>query len=100
MLFGCVPQLMLGVPEQALNILHEAIETVLAHGSVMDKGRALMLMARCQLAAAGFSSDAPSHPGNRRHPHTGPCLSQGSYGHGKLGKLMEITNALSRPLKC
>lgn len=57
---------MLGVPEQALNILHDAIETVLAHGSVMDKGRALVLMARCQLAAAGFSSDAPGHPGN--HP--------------------------------
>lgn len=68
MVFGCVLQLMLGVPEQALIILHEAIETVLAHGSVMDKGRALMLMARCQLAAAGFSSDAPSHPGNRRRP--------------------------------
>lgn len=56
---------MLGVPEQALTILQEAIETVLAHGSVMDKGRALTLMARCQLAAAGFSSDAPPHPGSR-----------------------------------
>uniref|UniRef100_H3D1N9 Anaphase-promoting complex subunit 5 n=1 Tax=Tetraodon nigroviridis TaxID=99883 RepID=H3D1N9_TETNG len=56
-------QLMLGVPEQALNILHEAIEAVLAHGSVMDKGRALVLMARCQLAAAGFGSDAPARPG-------------------------------------
>lgn len=56
---------MLGVPEQALSILQEAIEAVLAHGSVMDKGRALMLMARCQLAAAGFSSDAPGHPGNQ-----------------------------------
>lgn len=73
---------MLGVPEQALNILHEAIETVLAHGSVMDKGRALMLMARCQLAAAGFGSEAPSHPGNRAvAPNTRPCLLQGSYGH-------------------
>lgn len=47
-------QLMLGVPEQALNVLHEAIEPVLAHGSVMDKGRALLLMARCQMEVAGF----------------------------------------------
>lgn len=47
-------QLMLGVPEQALSVLHEAIEPVLAHGSVMDKGRALLLMARCQMEVAGF----------------------------------------------
>lgn len=47
-------QLMLGVPERALSVLHEAIEPVLAHGSVMDKGRALLLMARCQMAVAGF----------------------------------------------
>uniref|UniRef100_A0A671X7V4 Anaphase-promoting complex subunit 5 n=1 Tax=Sparus aurata TaxID=8175 RepID=A0A671X7V4_SPAAU len=47
-------QLMLGVPEQALSVLHEAIEPVLAHGSVMDKGRALLLTARCQMAVAGF----------------------------------------------
>lgn len=90
MVFGCALQLMLGVPEQALNILHEAIETVLAHGSVMDKGRALMLMARCQLAAAGVSADAPSHPGNRRHPKhwsvsLGVPMVLGNWG--KLGKL-------------
>ncbi|XP_029366494.1 anaphase-promoting complex subunit 5 isoform X2 [Echeneis naucrates] len=47
-------QLMLGVPEQALSVLHEAIEPVLAHGAIMDKGRALLLTARCQIAAAGF----------------------------------------------
>ncbi|XP_058492903.1 anaphase-promoting complex subunit 5 [Solea solea] len=47
-------QLMLGVPEQALSVLHEAIEPVLAHGGVIDKGRALLLTARCQMAAAGF----------------------------------------------
>lgn len=47
-------QLMLGVPEQALGVLHEAIEPVLAHGAVMDKGRALLLTARCQMAVAGF----------------------------------------------
>ncbi|KAE8292534.1 Anaphase-promoting complex subunit 5 [Larimichthys crocea] len=50
-------QLMLGVPEQALSVLHEAIEPVLAHGAVMDKGRALMLTARCQMAVAGFKSN-------------------------------------------
>ncbi|KAJ3604141.1 hypothetical protein NHX12_028882 [Muraenolepis orangiensis] len=43
-------QLMLGVPEQALSVLHEALEPILAHGSIMDKGRALMLAARCQMA--------------------------------------------------
>lgn len=47
-------QLMLGVPEQALSVLHEAIEPILAHGAVMDKGRALLLAARCQMAVAGF----------------------------------------------
>lgn len=47
-------QLMLGVPEQALNVLHEAMEPVLAHGAVMDKGRAMLLAARCQMAVAGF----------------------------------------------
>lgn len=47
-------QLMLGIPEQALSVLHEAIEPILAHGSLMDKGRALLLMARCQTEAAGF----------------------------------------------
>lgn len=50
-------QLMLGVPEQALSVLHEAIEPVLAHGSVMDKARALLLMARCQMEVAGFKPD-------------------------------------------
>uniref|UniRef100_A0A667ZRJ7 Anaphase-promoting complex subunit 5 n=1 Tax=Myripristis murdjan TaxID=586833 RepID=A0A667ZRJ7_9TELE len=43
-------QLMLGVPEQALTVLHEAMEPILAHGAVMDKGRALLLTARCQMA--------------------------------------------------
>uniref|UniRef100_A0A673YQQ4 Anaphase-promoting complex subunit 5 n=1 Tax=Salmo trutta TaxID=8032 RepID=A0A673YQQ4_SALTR len=46
-------QLMLGVPEQALGVLHEAMEPILAHGAVMDKGRALLLAARCQMAMAG-----------------------------------------------
>ncbi|XP_069611519.1 anaphase-promoting complex subunit 5 [Ranitomeya imitator] len=50
-------QLMLGIPEQALNILHMAIEPILAHGAVLDKGRAMFLVAKCQVAsAASYSS--------------------------------------------
>lgn len=45
-------QLMLGMPDQALSILHMAIEPILAHGSVLDKGAALFLMAKCQVASA------------------------------------------------
>lgn len=59
---------MLGVPEQALSVLHEAIEPVLAHGAVMDKGRALLLMARCQMAVGGFRPDRQSQAGEPRPP--------------------------------
>nr|XP_056715365.1 anaphase-promoting complex subunit 5 [Euleptes europaea] len=45
-------QLMLGLPEQALSILHLAIEPILAHGTVLDKGAAMFLMAKCQVASA------------------------------------------------
>ncbi|XP_053557713.1 anaphase-promoting complex subunit 5 [Bombina bombina] len=45
-------QLMLGIPEQALNILHMAIEPIMAHGAVLDKGRAMLLVAKCQVASA------------------------------------------------
>ncbi|XP_028914632.1 anaphase-promoting complex subunit 5 [Ornithorhynchus anatinus] len=45
-------QLILGVPEQALNILHMAIEPILADGAVLDKGRAMFLVAKCQVASA------------------------------------------------
>ncbi|KAL8180133.1 UNVERIFIED_CONTAM: Anaphase-promoting complex subunit 5 [Gekko kuhli] len=45
-------QLMLGIPEQALSILHLAIEPILAHGTVLDKGAAMFLMAKCQVASA------------------------------------------------
>ncbi|XP_067087676.1 anaphase-promoting complex subunit 5 isoform X2 [Osmerus mordax] len=54
-------QLMLGVPEQALSVLHEAMEPVLAHGAVMDKGRALLLTARCQMSMAGPRPLAQKH---------------------------------------
>uniref|UniRef100_A0A8C4F6G6 Anaphase-promoting complex subunit 5 n=1 Tax=Dicentrarchus labrax TaxID=13489 RepID=A0A8C4F6G6_DICLA len=54
-------QLMLGVPEQALCVLHEAcIEPVLAHGAVMDKGRALLLTARCNTLASLPSPHLPA----------------------------------------
>lgn len=45
-------QLMLGIPEQALNILHMAIEPILAHGALLDKGRAMLLVAKCQIVTA------------------------------------------------
>ncbi|KAM6339731.1 anaphase-promoting complex subunit 5 isoform 2-T2 [Alca torda] len=45
-------QLILGIPEQALNILQTAIEPVLAHGAVLDKGCAMFLVAKCQVASA------------------------------------------------
>ncbi|XP_028680104.1 anaphase-promoting complex subunit 5 [Erpetoichthys calabaricus] len=54
-------QLMLGIPEQALNILHMAIEPILAHGAVMDKGRALLLVAKCQVVTSA------SVPADQRH---------------------------------
>lgn len=60
---------MLGVPEQALSVLHEAIEPVLAHGSVMDKGRALLLAARCQMAVAGFRPNGQGQAGTSTAPH-------------------------------
>ena len=50
-------QLMLGTPEQALGLLEDVLESVLAHGSLMDKGRALLLMARCQVALAGPAAE-------------------------------------------
>lgn len=56
-------QLMLGVPERALSVLHEAMEPVLAHGAVIDKGRAMLLAARCQVAVAGFGPNGQGHPG-------------------------------------
>uniref|UniRef100_A0A7N8XL10 Anaphase-promoting complex subunit 5 n=1 Tax=Mastacembelus armatus TaxID=205130 RepID=A0A7N8XL10_9TELE len=48
-------QLMLGVPEQALSILHEAIEPILANGAIMDKGRNAVSVDTLNEAAAYFS---------------------------------------------
>lgn len=63
---------MLGVPELALTVLHEAIEPVLAHGAVMDKGRALLLAARCQMAVAGFTPNGQGQAGDSLAPPAGP----------------------------
>ncbi|XP_021113168.1 anaphase-promoting complex subunit 5 isoform X3 [Heterocephalus glaber] len=45
-------QLILGIPEQALTLLHMAIEPILADGAILDKGRAMFLVAKCQVASA------------------------------------------------
>lgn len=47
---------MLGIPEQALALVQDVLESVLAHGSLIDKGRALLLAARCQMALAGSAA--------------------------------------------
>uniref|UniRef100_A0A671Q0X2 Anaphase-promoting complex subunit 5 n=1 Tax=Sinocyclocheilus anshuiensis TaxID=1608454 RepID=A0A671Q0X2_9TELE len=49
-------QLMLGIPEQALVLVQDVLESVLAHGSLIDKGRALLLAARCHMALAGAAA--------------------------------------------
>lgn len=61
---------MLGVPEQALSLLQEALEPILAHGAVMDKGRALLLAARCQVAVAGLRQQGAPQTGEACHGHT------------------------------
>ncbi len=61
---------MLGIPEQALVLVEVVLESVLAHGSLIDKGRALLLAARCQMALAGDAA--------QEHRRTGTiesCLS-------------------------
>lgn len=79
-------QLMLGVPEQALSVLHEAIEPVLAHGSLMDKGRALLLTARCQMAVAGFRPNGQGQAGNSPRPRA----EHSSLCHGIMWLLIYI----------
>ncbi|XP_051509394.1 anaphase-promoting complex subunit 5-like [Myxocyprinus asiaticus] len=49
-------QLMLGIPEQALVLVQDVLESVYAHGALIDKGRALLLAARCQMALAGIAA--------------------------------------------
>uniref|UniRef100_A0A671Q9H4 Anaphase-promoting complex subunit 5 n=1 Tax=Sinocyclocheilus anshuiensis TaxID=1608454 RepID=A0A671Q9H4_9TELE len=55
-LFVWQGDLMLGIPEQALVLVQDVLESVLAHGSLIDKGRALLLAARCQMALAGAAA--------------------------------------------
>lgn len=45
-------QLQLGLPAQALRLLDEWLLVVLAHGGAYDRGRALLLLAKCRVAAA------------------------------------------------
>ncbi|XP_032656479.1 anaphase-promoting complex subunit 5 isoform X2 [Chelonoidis abingdonii] len=63
-------QLILGIPEQALNILHTAIEPILAHGAVLDKGCAMFLVAKCQVASAASYSQ-PKKAEGQTLPHPG-----------------------------
>ncbi|XP_046728203.1 anaphase-promoting complex subunit 5 [Silurus meridionalis] len=50
-------QLMLGIPEQALSLVCGVLECVLAHAALMDKAKALLLMARCQVALTASASE-------------------------------------------
>ncbi|XP_078277244.1 anaphase-promoting complex subunit 5 isoform X2 [Rhinoraja longicauda] len=49
-------QLMLRIPDQALNVLHMTIEPILANGTVLDSGRAMLLLAKCQVASVASCS--------------------------------------------
>lgn len=62
-------QLILGIPEQALSLLHMAIEPILADGAVLDKGRAMFLVAKCQVASA--ASYDPPNKAEGRKPYKG-----------------------------
>ncbi|MBZ3876379.1 Anaphase-promoting complex subunit 5 [Sciurus carolinensis] len=44
--------LILGIPEQALTLLHMAMEPMLAHGAILDKGHAMFLVTKCQVTSA------------------------------------------------
>lgn len=57
---------MLGIPEQALALVCGVLECVLAHGALMDKAKALLLMARCQVALSVSASG--------EHRLTGVCV--------------------------
>lgn len=48
-------QLQLGLPTQALKLLDEWLLVVLAHGGAYDRARALLLLAKCRVAAATAS---------------------------------------------
>jgi len=50
-------QLLMGMPNQASNLVDEAIVRILAHGGWYDQGRALVLYAKCLLATAPLSGE-------------------------------------------
>lgn len=50
-------QLLMGMPNQASNLVDEAIVQILAHGGWYDQGRALVLYAKCLLATAPLTGD-------------------------------------------
>lgn len=43
-------QLNLGLPNRALSLTEASLPAILSHGSAQEKGRALLLLARCRLA--------------------------------------------------
>ncbi|CAD6219838.1 GSCOCG00011528001-RA-CDS [Cotesia congregata] len=49
-------QLMIGMPNQALVLINEAMEQILAHGSCFDRGWAFTLNAQCLVATAPLDS--------------------------------------------
>ncbi|XP_062855540.1 anaphase-promoting complex subunit 5 [Trichomycterus rosablanca] len=55
-------QLMLGVPEQALSLVGDVLESVLAHSALMDKAKALLLMAQCHIALSASAPDQNRTP--------------------------------------
>lgn len=69
-------QLILGIPEQALSLLHMAIEPILADGAVLDKGRAMFLVAKCQVAsAASYDRSRVDISADISEPPPGICVN-------------------------
>lgn len=49
-------QLLMGLPTLALNMVEEAIPTILGHGGYYDQGKAFMLYGKCLIASASEKS--------------------------------------------
>ncbi|KAJ4439043.1 hypothetical protein ANN_14999 [Periplaneta americana] len=45
-------QLQMGLPSQALKLINQSLNIILSHGGNYDQGRALLLYAKCKVAAA------------------------------------------------
>lgn len=50
-------QLLMGMARQALNVMHRCIVQILAHGGYYDRGRALLLYAKCFIAYSKTKSE-------------------------------------------